>query len=145
MQATLEYRDPTKLTNHPLSIQIYGEQLTKEFVDSVTEVGIKLPLRVLRDGTIIAGRRRRILACKLLAKGDKRFSKVPCIVVDGKAGDLDVQAEIIHTNRENDRTTEQHGREFIELKRIESERAALRQKQAPIKARAAKKGDRKRG
>ena len=61
--------------------------------------------------------------------------------MDGKAGDLDVQAEIIHTNRENDRTTEQHGREFIELKRIESERAALRQKQAPIKARAAKKGE----
>lgn len=135
--ATFEQKDPGSLKNHPLSIEIYGEELDEQFVESVKTAGILVPLRVLRDGTVVAGRRRRMVAMKL-KQHDARFRKVPCIVVDGKADDLDIQAEVIHANRENERSMEQRAREYRELKRIEIEKAEARMKAAPIKAKAAK-------
>ena len=63
-RSTLEHRDPAKLKPHPLSRQIYGEDLDERFVASVLKAGILMPLVILRDDTIISGRRRREVAAQ---------------------------------------------------------------------------------
>lgn len=138
MRPTLEYRDPAKLKNHLLSIELYGEELDAEFLESVKQAGrILEPLRILGkqsaypEGTIVSGRRRRIAASKC------GFRQVPCIVEHELKDKLDIDEQVIFSNRNNPRTTEQRAREYAKLKNIESERAAIRQKQAPIRTKAA--------
>ena len=127
MAEIFERRDPATLKNHPLSIEVYGESLDDHFVASVKEQGILVPLRILRNGTIIHGRRRRMLAMKWRGS-DKRFQKVPCVIADGDLDDLEVQEQVLHCNIENDRSNEVKIRVFKELKRIEVERAERRMK-----------------
>ena len=126
---TFERKQTSSLRPHKLSKEIYGEDLDERFVESIRVAGILSPLRVLRDGTIVSGRRRWLAAKQL------KISIVPCIMVGGEADDLDVQAAVIHSNRENERSNQQRADEFVHLKRIEVERAALRMKNAPIKFR----------
>lgn len=120
VKTVFENRSVGWLKPHPLSREIYGDDLDDAFVESVRSLGVLIPLRVLRDGTIVSGRRRWMVAKKL------KCEKLPCIMVEGKPDDLEVQEAVIHANRENERTVQQRGREFVELKRIETEKAEAR-------------------
>jgi ParB-like chromosome segregation protein Spo0J len=113
-----------------LSIELYGETIDDEFMDAVRKVGrILEPLRILGkgtaypEGTVISGRRRRMAAMTLGLK------EVPVIVEHGLADKLDIDEQVILSNRPNERTVEQRAREFAKLKDIEAKRAELRMKQ----------------
>lgn len=141
MKPTFEYRDPAKLKNHLLSIELYGESLDDEFMESVRKAGkILEPLRILGkgsaypEGTVISGRRRRMAAMTL------KMPEVPVIVEHELKDRLDIDEQVILSNRPNQKTVEQRGREFVKLREIEAERASIRQKQAPIRSQADKNG-----
>ena len=53
------WRRTTDLKPHPMNRKLYGEEvLPPEFVASIRENGILVPLAVKEDGTIISGHRR---------------------------------------------------------------------------------------
>ena len=93
---------------------------SKEQIDylanSLTEFGWKQPLVIEPDGTIIAGH-GRYLAAKELAKADKQWNKVPCVLADDLTEDQ-MRAYRLVDNRvfEDDYDLEL---EFAEMQEIE--------------------------
>ncbi len=114
-------RRTTDLKPHPMNHKLYGEEvLPPEFVASIRENGILVPLAVKDDGTIISGHRRWQAA---LALG---METVPVQIVD-YADDLDEREAIIEFNRQREKTFSQKMAEAEELEAVERERARKRQ------------------
>ena len=118
---TLERRDPRTLKNHPLNIRLYGDAPDQEFVAKVKQHGIKEPLLILPDSTVVSGHRRRQAAII------NKIAEVPVIVLRNLTDPLEIEEQIIVCNEQRVKTTEQRAREYEHLKTIEAERAKKRQ------------------
>ncbi len=113
-------RRTTDLKPHPMNRKLYGEEvLPPEFVASIRENGILVPLAVKDDGTIISGHRRWQAALAL------KMEYVPVQVVR-YADDLDEREAIIEFNRQREKTFSQKMAEAEELEAVERERAERR-------------------
>lgn len=113
-------RRTADLKPHPMNRKLYGEEvLPPEFVASIRENGILVPLAVKEDGTIISGHRRWQVALAL------KMEHVPVQVVR-YADDLDEREAIIEFNRQREKTFSQKMAEAEELEAIERERASRR-------------------
>ena len=113
-------RRTTDLKPHPMNRKLYGEEvLPPEFVASIRENGILVPLAVKEDGTIISGHRRWQAALAL------KMEYVPVQVVR-YADDLDEREAIIEFNRQREKTFSQKMAEAEELEAVERERAERR-------------------
>jgi ParB-like chromosome segregation protein Spo0J len=114
-------RRTADLKPHPMNRKLYGEEvLPPEFVASIQENGILVPLAVKEDGTIISGHRRWQAALAL------KMEHVPVQVVR-YTDDLDEREAIIEFNRQREKTFSQKMAEAEELEAIERERARRRQ------------------
>jgi ParB family chromosome partitioning protein len=114
-------RRTTDLKPHPMNRKLYGEEvLPPEFVASIRENGILVPLAVKDDGTIVSGHRRWQAALAL------KMEYVPVQVVR-YADDLDEREAIIEFNRQREKTFSQKMAEAEELEAVERERARRRQ------------------
>lgn len=110
-------RRTTGLKPHPMNRKLYGEEvLPPEFVASIRENGILVPLAVKEDGTIISGHRRWQAALAL------KMEYVPVQAVR-YADDLDEREAIIEFNRQREKTFSQKMAEAEELEAVERERA----------------------
>lgn len=125
---TFERRSPTELKKHPKNIEIYGDAVDKAFVEKCRK-GIKLPVMILPDGTILSGH-RRVQAARIL-----KVKEIDVVVIHDLTDDLDILEFVIESNAQRVKTEEQVSREDRELLSVESERAARR------KAAALKKGN----
>jgi hypothetical protein len=115
--------DPASLKPHSLSLKIYGQPgvgINQALSDSIQEVGVIVPLVVTSDHVIVAGHSRWYLATGF------KHKTVPCFVHPFQ-DDLEVQAAVIHSNRQREKTELQRHREYGELLRIERARAKERQ------------------
>lgn len=131
-----------KLQPHDLNVQIYGNgQLPADFLASVHENGILVPLAVLADGTIISGHRR------WQAAQECGLATVPVHVVTFP-DDLSERQALLDYNRQRDKTFSQKMAEAAELEKIEKEWARQRQqaglkkgKEAPVVQTFAERGN----
>ena len=111
---------PATLIEHPDNARIYGDDADSELIESIRIKGVLTPLLVTRSNVIISGHRRWKAAMTL------GLSSVPIAYFESD-DELDVLEALIEANRQRVKTNEQIGREFQELKRIEAERARIRQ------------------
>lgn len=106
---------PTRRTNelspHPLNEEIYGDRADGDLIASVKAKGILNPILISPSNVIISGHRRWGAA---IAIG---LVDVP-IVIFGSDDPLDVAEALIESNRQRQKTNEQIGREYRELKRL---------------------------
>jgi ParB-like chromosome segregation protein Spo0J len=114
--------DPRQLRPHPLNKYLYGApQLPQDFVDSVRNGGVREPIRVTQAMTIISGHRRAAAAI------EAGLTEVP-VVIEGEAlDDFAIRRELIVSNKQRAKSTEQIAREFSELAAVETELAKQRQ------------------
>lgn len=117
-----EMRDPKTLRNHLLSIEIYGSTPDAEFIASVRERGVQVPLLIMPDGLTIGGHRRRQAAITVGLK------EVPCWVIEEPLTDLEIARRVITDNEYRMKTTVLRAIEFQRLKEIEEKLAAVRQR-----------------
>lgn len=113
--------NPAKLKKHPKNLEIYGDVVDKAFVEKCRK-GIRLPVAVLPDGTVLSGH-RRVQAAKIIG-----LKEIDVIVVYDLVDELEIIEFIIDSNASRVKTAEEVAREDRELVRIESERAAARQR-----------------
>jgi ParB-like chromosome segregation protein Spo0J len=119
-------KDPTLLAPHPLNEKLYGmleRNIDEHLRDSIKEHGILVPLTITKDNVIVSGHSRWFWASRFNLK------TVPVIVCNAKTDDQ-IEELIVHSNRQRVKTTEQIGREFKVLERIERDRAKKRQEAA---------------
>lgn len=125
---TFERRSPAELKKHPKNIEIYGDAVDKAFVEKCRK-GIKLPVMILPDGTILSGH-RRVQAARIL-----KVKEIDVVVIHDLTDELDILEYVIDSNAQRVKTNDQLAREDRELLAIEAERAARRQRDS------LKKGD----
>lgn len=116
------YRKVDELKPHSLNAEIYGDlelEYVKDLIESIRRHGIKEPLVVKPDGTIISGHRRWQAAMALGIK------EVPCRL-ESYANPLDEQEALIEYNRQREKTFSQKIAEAKKLEAIERERALKR-------------------
>jgi len=89
-------------------------------INNIRDHGFIKPLKVTSDGTIISGKRRRDAAISL----GKKEVPVEILSIFDK---LDIEEEFILENLYRKKTNEQLGMEYRTMKRIEADRAKLRQ------------------
>lgn len=112
-------RQVSGLKAHMKNQELYGEEyLAEDFLDSVREQGILVPLAVKRDGTIISGH-RRWQAARLLG-----METVPVTFVEYES-ELEERRAIIDFNRQRQKTSTQRQKEADELEAIEAELAEI--------------------
>lgn len=110
-----------ELKPHSFNLKLYGEEdLPQGFLDSIKEKGIREPLAVKKDGTIISGH-RRWRAAKVAG-----IVQAPVVQVE-YATELDEREAIIDFNRHRQKTFSQRMTEAEEIEVIERERARGRQ------------------
>jgi len=137
----IRYRPPQDLLQlmHPINQRIYGKAVLDEpFLKSIREDGVVEPIVIClatvphyakRDGGrrgqleyVISGHRRLAAAIQVGLK------KVPVRVMsEDYTSEAQVEKYLILYNQQRVKTPEQRGREFTELKRIESALAKERQ------------------
>jgi len=116
-------REPLLLKPHPLNEKLYGAlecNIDEHLRDSIKEQGILVPLTITKDNVIVSGHSRWFWASRF------KLKTVPVIVCNAKTEDQ-IEELIVHCNRQRVKTTEQIGREFKVLERIEAARAKKRQ------------------
>lgn len=120
-QDIVAHRDPESLEPHPKNEDIYGdEELPADFVNSIRENGVREPIVVTPDGTVISGHRRRAAAV------DIGLDEVP--VVEREFEDEYEEWEaIIDYNRQRRKSPAQIVREAEVAMEIEDKRARDRQ------------------
>ena len=112
------------LRSHPLNARLYGAtpELDDEFLASVRDLGILVPLTVLPDRTVVSGHRRLAAAQRL------GLDRVPTVPYPGDPTDeTELLAAIIAYNRQRVKTAEQLAREVVAMLDVETERARRRQ------------------
>jgi len=107
------------LTIHPLNLQLYGENVCQELLESIEKVGVITPLVITKEKVIISGHRRMLAAKKA------KIQFVPVRIIEND-DPLDIEEMLIMANRQRQKTNEQVAREYAKLKEIESERAKKR-------------------
>lgn len=124
---TLRQVDPKSLTDHPVSLEIYGKHWhDDELLKSIKEFGVLNPCRATKDGVILSGHRRRFHAvCGKVAT-------IPCLFRKNAMSDAEQVVEIVEDNRTRDKTVEQKAREFTKLAAAKAELAKKR-KEANLK------------
>lgn len=120
-------RNPRDLKQHPVNIELYGEDLPEHLVESIREFGIREPIRVCRsedprlNNVIVSGRRRRNIAIK------EDIKEVP--TVEWQCDDeLELIEELIIANVRSELTMEHRIRQYDKLREIASQRAEKRMK-----------------
>jgi modification methylase len=114
------------LRPHPLNAKIYGAAEPDDaLIQSIEIVGVLNAIILDQEGRILSGT-RRWKACKILAGRHKngKFSQIPSKLFNG--GELEGQQQLIHANRQRDKTLEQKTREYRELLRVETQLAKQR-------------------
>lgn len=118
----MEYRDPATLQPHPTSQDIYGENhLEVRFIDDIREHGIRQPLIVSQDNTIISGHRRWRVAILL------ELTSVPVEIIPAFADDIEEKRAILANNLQREKVYSQKMKEAEYWKEIEKHDALLRQ------------------
>jgi ParB-like chromosome segregation protein Spo0J len=132
---TMYFERIDRLHVHPLNQRIYGELKPKpDLVASIKKIGILQPIVVgfipsldknKKDWRhyIVSGH-QRVLAAKVAG-----LKRIPARMAECPT-ELDMELMLIESNRHREKTLEQKGREFKELKRIEGEYAAIRKRWA---------------
>lgn len=108
----------SSLHAHPLNAQIYRDESDEALLESIKKNGILVPL-VVSGNLVISGNRRLDAARKL------GIEEVPVVHLPETDG-LGLEVLLIESNRYRIKTNEQIGREYLHLKKIESERARIR-------------------
>jgi ParB-like chromosome segregation protein Spo0J len=112
------------LKPHPLNAKVYSyyDSLidNADLAESIKKHGVLTPLLVTMDNVIISGHRRWNAAREL------GLSEVPVITSD-LTDELDIEEAVLTSNKQRQKTNEQIAREFVELQRIEVEKAKERQ------------------
>lgn len=116
----VEQIDPKMLHDHPLNSELYGDDVSDEFVESVRENGILTPLHVTEDYVVVSGHRRKKTAIIL------GMSEVPYIILKGVKAAADIERLLIVSNQHRIKTPEMIGREFKLLKPLIAARAKAR-------------------
>lgn len=120
-EITLEIRDPSALSDHPLNAHLYGDVADdQEFLESCRG-GILESLLITSDNVIISGHRRNQAAVVL------GLDFVLVTVRRDLSDPLDIAEALIRCNSQRVRTVEQRAREYKYLLEIESARAKRRQ------------------
>ena len=110
-----------QLKPHQFNLRIYGhEEIPTDFIESVIEKGILVPLAIKQDGTIISGHRRWQTAKTI------GLETVPVEIVHFES-ELDEQEAIIQFNKQREKTFSQKMAEAEQLEVIAKERARARQ------------------
>ena len=120
---TVERRDPHALKPHPLNARLYGEEVGDGLFIDIAENGIREPLRIIADGTIISGHSRCAIAKKL------GLADVP-VIVSSRADPTEIVAEMISSNNKRKKTHYVLAREYQQLKPIQADLARHRQRRA---------------
>lgn len=116
---TFAYGSIKNLHPHPLNKKLYGEQKSDiKLVESIKAHGVLSPIVVNKKKQILSGHRR------WLAAKEVGLTSVPLTGFKGTTAEEELL--LIESNRQREKTAEQRAREFIELKRIESELAKER-------------------
>jgi ParB-like chromosome segregation protein Spo0J len=130
--------------SHPLSIKIYGESIpTEELINSIALHGLLQPIIIwssagsgtgddtaygggfiASDTAVVLAGHTRLAAWRILLAERKVDSHIPCKVM--KLTALEAEQFVIQSNFQRIKTAEVLAREFMELRRIESELAHLR-------------------
>lgn len=111
---TFAYGAVKNLRPHPLNEKLYGEQKSdKELVESIKTHGVLSPIVVNKKKQILSGHRR------WLAAKEAGLTSVPLTGFQGTP--TEEELFLIESNRQREKTAEQRGREFKELKRIEAD------------------------
>lgn len=124
---SVEMRSPSDLKVHSLNIMIYREHIDEDFKASIRRDGIQTPLTICKSSNpdlndfIVCGRRRWYMA------KDLKLKAIPCLTWECD-DHLEFERRLILDNVRNETTVEERARMFDELKRIETEKAARRQK-----------------
>jgi hypothetical protein len=117
----MEYRNPIELTPHHTSIEIYGDNhIDERFIEDIKEHGIRQPLIILNNNTIISGHRRWRVATLL------KLSSVPVEIISPFIDDFEEKRAIIANNLQRDKDFSQKMREAEIWKEIESHDAKIR-------------------
>lgn len=115
-------RAVTELRPHPRNAEIYGDGVDDDFVRSVRDRGILVPLLVTGGGMVVAGHRR------LAAARRAGLADVPVTVFDSE-DEVDVLEALVHANKTRDKSKVQKAKEAEVLMEVERERAKRRQKE----------------
>jgi hypothetical protein len=131
----IEFVDPRTLNDHPLNHEIYGDVPDEEFVARIRDKGIKVPLQVLADRTVVDGHRRKqaALACGM--------DLVPIVIRGDLTDPLEIEEFLLDCNDQREKTTEQRAREYQRYKALAAEKAKQRQRTHGNTAPGRKKGD----
>lgn len=105
----IEFRDPTTLKPHVVSLELYGEIDVGDLKESIEELGILVPIIITEDGNIISGHRRWKTASEL------GMNEVP-IEVEHYANEWEEKRAILEYNRYRQKTITQRMREAKLLK-----------------------------
>lgn len=125
-----------ELRPHPLNEEIYGDRADADLVASIAERGVLNPILISPSRLIISGHRRWGAAA---AAG---HDSVP-VVYFGSDDPLDIAEALIESNRQRQKTNEQIGREYKQLKTIIHEREARRGNQYTESASASQEAEAK--
>lgn len=109
------------LQPHPENARLYGDEPLDDLADSVRVLGVRVPLLITPEHLIVSGHRRWRAA---QAAG---LATVPVIVL-AAADDLAVLEQLVHLNRQRERTFTQKAREARLLQEVERRRAERRQR-----------------
>ena len=116
---TVERRDPRTLQPHQLNSLLYGDEQDEGLYSDIAMNGIREPLMITTDGTIISGHSRRTIAMELC------LPDVP-VIVSSLVDPLEIVAAMISSNNKRKKTNYQQAREYQQLKPILSELASRR-------------------
>lgn len=118
----ITWRDISSLSRHSSNESIYGDatDVGDDFIESVDNHGILVPLVISKEDVIVSGHRRFSAAQEL------GFEWVP-VVVRQFDDEFAIREAIVEYNRQRDKTYSQRMREADELEAVERERAKRRQ------------------
>ena len=131
--SNIEQRELSQLKKHLVNTDIYGDEVNAEFVASIKNLGVLVPLTVLPDGTVISGHRR------MQAARIAKLKTVPVIVRTDLTDPDEIERALIESNRQREKSNETKAREAQRLLAIE-QRAAEKRQQATQAAKGEKIG-----
>jgi ParB-like chromosome segregation protein Spo0J len=122
MSSDILYTRTNGLQPNALDAKIYGEdEPIDDLVNSIRVHGIRTPLLILGDGTVLSGVRR------LRAARQLGLETVP-VYYSSLTDQDEIALAVIDCNKQREKTEAQKGREYIELERIERALAEKRAK-----------------
>jgi len=121
----MEYRNPKELKPHPVSIELYGYNQIEDIRESISNLGILVPLTITKDNLIISGHRRWRCAIEL------ELDSVP-IEVKTFVNEVEEKRSILEYNRQRKKMFSQKMREAILLEDLVRKENEARMKHQPL-------------